>query len=128
MVRVLVMEHAEMKDGLRRASESAARKDFLSVGRTLKDLDPLFRQHIADEEFEVLGLLIRTLGVKGAEKEILVFRQHRPIYSLMLKVGELAALSSEELEARGAELERLFAEHAKAEEGEVFPKAMSLPH
>lgn len=128
MVRVLVEEHAKMRDGLSRAKEAAGRGDFEAVGRILKELDPIFRQHIADEEFEVLGLLIRSLGVKGAEKEILVFRQHRPIYSLMLKVGELAAASSSELEEREAELEALFSAHAKAEESEVFPKAVSLPH
>lgn len=126
MVSVLVSEHGRMKEGLEEARDASAKKDFDSVGRILRELDPLFRQHIADEESTVLGLLVRRLGVKGAEKEILVFRQHRPIYNLMLRVAELAKASSEELEAIGGELEDLFREHAKAEESGVFPRAVSL--
>lgn len=126
LVRVLVQEHAVMREGLEQARDAARRKDFGAVARTLKEIDPVFRQHIVDEEFEILGLLIRSLGVKGAEKEILVFRQHRPIYALMTKIRELAAAPSGELEARETELEALFSEHARVEESEVFPKATSL--
>ena len=126
MVKVLVAEHAAMRDGLKRAKEAASKGDFEAVRRIIQGLDPLFRQHIADEESEILGLLVRELGVKGAEREIAVFRQHRPIYNLMLRIRELAAAAPGELEEREAELEALFSEHARAEESEVFPRAVSL--
>ena len=89
-------------------------------------MEPVFRQHIADEEATILGLLIGTLGIKGAEAEILVFREHRPIYLLMEKVGELARKSAAELQGSQEELAALFEEHTRAEEERVFPKALGL--
>jgi hypothetical protein len=126
LVGVLVEEHARMREGMLRAKGAAAERDFGAVSRALKEVDPVFRQHIADEESQILGLLIAKLGVKGAEAEIAVFRQHRPIYGLMQRIGELAGLSSAELEARQSELERLFEEHTSLEESRVFPRALTL--
>jgi len=126
LVKVLADEHAAMKAGLRRAEAAAKAGDFDGVSRALKELDPVFRQHIADEEATVLGFLIGALGVKGAESEILVFRQHRPIYQLMQKVGELASRSAAELSSSQSELEALFEEHTGSEERLVFPKALRL--
>ena len=126
LIRVLVDEHRAMRDILGRARESARHRDFAEAGRLLREVDPLFRQHIADEESQILGLLVRTLGVKGAEREISVFRQHRPIYALMQAVSELAAASAKELESKEAELDALFREHTLAEESGAFPKAASL--
>ena len=123
LIRVLVEEHGVMRDGLRRAREAFERKDFESVSRTLRELDPVFRQHIADEEAQVLGLLIARLGAKGAEEEIRVFQQHRPIYQLMKKLIEFAAMPTAELGADQAKLEALFEDHTLAEEQRVFPKA-----
>ena len=126
LVEVLVEEHREMRQGLLRAREAARAGAFEDAGRALKAVDPVFRQHIADEESQILGLLVAKLGVKGAEGEIEVFRQHRPIYELMMRVAELAALSSSELEARQEELEKLFDDHTSLEESRVFPRAKSL--
>ncbi len=126
LVRVLTEEHAVMKAGLERAEEAAKAGDFEGVSRALKETDPVFRQHIADEEATVLGLLIRTLGVKGAESEILVFRQHRPIYQLMEKISELANKSSAELQGSQSELGTLFEQHTLSEEKMVFPNALGL--
>ncbi len=126
LVKVLVEEHAKMKEGIRKATAAAAGKDFEGVRTALREVDPVFRQHIADEEAQVLGLLIAKLGVKGAEAEIAVFRQHRPIYNLMEKVSELAKLSSAELAVSQSELEKLFEEHTAMEEERVFRKAVSL--
>jgi len=126
LIRALTDEHAVMKAGLQRAEEAAKAGDFEGVSRALREIDPVFRQHIADEEATVLGLLIKTLGVKGAESEILVFRQHRPIYRLMERVAELAKRSAVELRASQLELDALFDEHTRAEEELVFPKALRL--
>ncbi|MDG6902429.1 MAG: hypothetical protein JRM80_10800 [Nitrososphaerota archaeon] len=126
LIEALVKEHLAMKEGLRRARDAAGRKSFDEAGAELRKVDPIFRQHIADEESQILGLLIRRLGVKGAADEIRVFQQHRPIYQLMKKVSELAALSSAELEGRQGELEELFELHTKAEEASVFPRAKGL--
>lgn len=115
-----------MREGLRRAKEAAGRQDFESVSRALKELDPVFRQHIADEESQILGLLIERLGVKGATEEIRVFQQHRPIYQLMKAVTELATMPADELEANQTRLEALFDKHTAAEEARVFPRALSL--
>ena len=124
LIRVLVEEHAKMKGGLRRVREATARQDFASASLTLKELESVFRQHIADEESQVLRPLIDRLGVKGASEEIKVFQQHRPIYQLMQKVKELAALSAPELEADQARLASLFDDHTLAEEQRIFPKAI----
>jgi iron-sulfur cluster repair protein YtfE (RIC family) len=126
LVKALVEEHGVMKAGLQRAELAARAGDFEGVSKALKEIDPVFRQHIADEEATVLGLLIRTLGVKGAQSEILVFRQHRPIYQLMEKVAELAERSPGELSASQSELKALFEEHTSSEEKLVFPKALRL--
>ncbi len=126
LVGILVKEHALMRDGLLRAKRAAEQRDYEGVRRILGEIDPVFKQHIADEEAQVLGLLVARLGVKGAEAEIRVFRQHRPIYDLMTRVSKLAALSPSELEASQAELESLFEAHTASEETQVFPRALSV--
>ncbi|MDG7009362.1 MAG: hypothetical protein JRN16_02335 [Nitrososphaerota archaeon] len=126
LVATLVGEHALMGEGLVRAREAASRNDYGAARTELEKLDPVFRQHIADEESQILGLLIEKLGAKGAAEEIKVFRQHGPIYQLMKKVDGLASMSASELEANQAELKDLFDRHTRAEEGRVFPRARSL--
>ena len=126
LIDVLVKEHSVMKESLQRARHAASRNDFQGVRAELQTVEPVFRQHIADEESEVLGFLIRTIGVKEAADEIKIFQQHRPIYIMMMKVSELASKSSVELEASQAELEELFELHTKAEEERAFPRARLL--
>jgi hemerythrin HHE cation binding domain-containing protein len=125
LVRVLVEEHGLMKEGLGRLRESAERHDYHGAAAALKELDTIFRQHIADEESQILRLLIHELGVKGAEEEIRVFQQHRPIHQLMETVAELASKSAIELEKEQAKLSSLFLEHTALEEGRVFPHALA---
>lgn len=126
LIRTLVGEHTMMKEGLRSAKEDVQKHDYEALARTLKRLDPLFRQHIVDEESTILRLLVGRLGVDGAGEGIRVFRQHGPIYQLMKSIGGFVSMSAEELEARQEELSVLFDRHAAAEEGGVFPKAESL--
>jgi hypothetical protein len=124
LIRVLVKEHTVMKEGLRRMKEAADRKDFKDVSKALKQLDPVFRQHVADEEAQILRLLVGELGRKGADEEIRVFQQHRPIYRLMQTIAELAPKKAADLEAEQAKLGELFDDHTRAEEQRVFPKAL----
>ncbi len=125
LVKVLVQEHAEMQEGLSRVKDAAERRDFREASKALRELDPVFRQHIVDEESTVLRLLLRELGVKKAQEEIKVFQQHRPIYRLMQAVAELASRSAVELRAEQARLSTLFLQHTSAEEEGVFPKAIA---
>jgi len=125
LISVLISEHAEIErkpTELRRSSET---KDFTRSEAILKDLDKLFRQHIADEEAQVLRFLIDAYGVKGAESAIMIFRQHRPIYRLIQEVGKLASLPPGELAVNEAKLSELLTEHTGAEETLIFPKALS---
>lgn len=125
LISTLVAEHGKMKAGLEEVRLAVSRKDFASAAATLRELDSLFKQHIADEEAQVLKLLIDVYGVKGAEDAIMVFRQHRPIYDLMEGVRKLASLPPEELASKEGQLRRLLDEHALAEETRVFPKAVA---
>lgn len=125
LVAVLIAEHAEMKKSLAEIKRAASTKDFLSASRTLRELGLLFKQHIADEEAQVLRILIDAYGVEGAEDAIKVFRQHRPIYDLMEEVKKLSSLSVEELSSNEDRLRRLLEEHTLAEEERVFPRAVS---
>ncbi len=125
LISTLVSEHGEMKRGLAEVEDAVLRKDFSAASTTLKELDSLFKQHIADEEAQVLRLLIDAYGVKGAEDAIVVFRQHRPIYDLMEEVKKLASLPPGELASKEDELRRLLDEHTLAEETRVFPRAVS---
>ena len=68
LVATLVGEHALMGEGLVRAREAASRNDYEAVRTELKKLDPVFRQHIADEESQILGLLIGKLGARGPRR------------------------------------------------------------
>ena len=126
LITTLVEEHATMREGISKARVAAEKNDFEALARILRELDPLFRQHIADEELTILRLLIGKLGVKGAEEEIGVFQQHRPIYLLMQKISGFAQMSTAELQASQEELRNLFERHAVAEERMVFPKAETL--
>ena len=125
LISVLVAEHAKMKNDLAEVGRAVSKKDFASASRTLQGLDILFRQHIADEEAQVLRILIDAYGVKGAEDAITVFRQHRPIYDLMEEVKKLASLSTGELASDETRLLSLLEAHTLAEESRVFPKAVS---
>ncbi len=125
LVSVLVAEHEKMKKGFADVEQAVTRKDFSSASRILRELDSLFKQHIADEEAQVLRLLIDAYGVKGAEDAIIVFRQHRPIYDLMEEVKKLASLPPGDLASREDELRRLLDEHTLAEETRVFPRAVA---
>ena len=125
LISVLVAEHVKMRGDLAEVEAAVAKKDFDSASRILKGLDGLFKQHIADEEAQVLRLLIDAYGVKGAEDAITIFRQHRPIYDLMEEVKKLASLSPKELASSEDSLKRLLDEHTLAEETRVFPRAMS---
>lgn len=113
-----------MRRGLERVREAIRLQDYGSVSASLQDLEPVFRQHIADEESQILRVLIGSLGTKGAAEEIRVFQQHRPIHLLMQKVSELASRPTAELPEEREELERLLDSHFLAEENEVFPKAL----
>lgn len=124
LVRVLTEEHRVMEAGLARMKEAATEDDFDGVAAALEELDPVFRQHIADEESQILRLLIGELGVSGAEAEIRVFQQHRPIYRMMQLVAELASRSAFELSADQHRLNDLFLEHTSLEEKGVFPRAL----
>ena len=111
-----------MGEGLARARDAASRNDYEAVRTELKKLDPVFRQHIADEESQILGLLVEKLGARGAAEEVKVFQQHRPIYQLMKKVDGLASMSASELEAKQAELKDLFDRQLKQKKGRSNPE------
>ena len=100
-------------------------KDCEEAKEVLAEVEGIFKQHIADEEGQVLRLLIETYGRDGAEEEIRVFRQHRPIYALLQRVQSLSRLPPEELSSRGDELRKLLEDHTLAEERRVFPRALS---
>jgi len=124
LVRVLAEEHRVMEAGLARMKDASTRGDYDGVASALKELDPIFKQHIADEESQILRLLIGELGLKGAEAEIKVFQQHRPIHRLMQLISELASKSVPELTAEQRRLNDLFLHHTSLEEQGVFPKAL----
>jgi hypothetical protein len=124
LVSVLVGEHQQMKAKLAEVRGAVANLDFSGASKALNDLKAVFKQHIADEEAQVLRLLIETHGVKGSEDAIVVFRQHRPIYELMEKVNKLASLSPEELESDQMALKALLESHTVAEEARIFPTAL----
>jgi len=125
LISVLTSEHAEIRWKLTELKGSTETKDFTHAAAILKDLDQLFRQHIADEEAQVLPILIEAYGVKGAEQAIVVFRQHRPIYLLIQEVGRLASLPPEGLATNETKLGALLIKHTQAEETHIFPNALS---
>ena len=123
LISVLVAEHREMKERLARVRQAASARDFQTASKALEALEATFRQHIADEEGQVLRVLISTYGVKGAQEEIKVFQQHRPIHELMEVVKKLASMTPEEIAAQEQRLAALFELHTSAEEASVFPRA-----
>jgi len=125
LISVLISEHEEIERKLTELKKSIETKDFTYAATILKDLDQLFRQHITDEEAQVLRILIEAYGVKGAASAIAVFRQHRPIYRLIQEVGRLTSLPPERLATNVTKLRALLVEHTQAEETHIFPNALS---
>lgn len=125
LVSLLISEHVEIRRKLASLESSVEGHDYTSASATLKSLDVLFRQHIADEEAQVLKLLIEVYGVSGAGEAIAVFRQHRPIYGLMTEVKELATMPAEALASSEARLKSMLEDHTRAEEANVFPAALT---
>ena len=125
LVAVLVAEHAEMKAGLENLRGVLESKDYATAKTVLAGLKIIFTQHIADEEAQVLKVLIEAYGVKGAEEAILVFRQHRPMYTLIEAFERFVTLTPVELESKEKELNELFGQHTRSEEARIFPWALS---
>ena len=125
LVAVLVSEHAQMTAGLQTLRAALETKDYDAARSALSELKEVFARHIADEEGQVLRILIDAYGVKGADDAIEVFRQHRPIYNLMKAIEQFSSLSPEEFRSKEAELKELFAKHTTAEESHIFPWALS---
>jgi len=125
LIATLVLEHGKMKKGLAEVRAATLAKDFLKVAKILREVDAVFRQHIADEEGQVLRLLVGVYGAKGSEEAVAVFRQHRPIYQLMESLGRFATLTPDELASNGERLVALLDEHTNAEETRIFPWAIS---
>jgi len=127
LVSILLAEHVQMVEKLATVKRHADNRDYPAAAKAIRELDALFRQHIVDEEAQVLRLLIDAYGVKGAEEAIVIFRQHRPIYTLVEEVKKLASLSAEELASNEASLKSLLEGHTKSEEDRIFPMALFLP-
>jgi hemerythrin-like domain-containing protein len=127
LVALLVSEHAQMKEGLDQVRKAVETGDYAAASTSVAALERVFQQHIADEEGQVLRILIDAYGVKGAEDAIKVFQQHRPIYNLMERIKQLASLPPPKLAAAQDELQALFDQHTAAEEDGVFPRAVSAP-
>jgi hypothetical protein len=125
LVSTLVSEHVRMKKGVGEARGALFRGDYVTAKAALGDVERTFRQHIADEEGQVLRVLLDVYGREGSEEAIRVFRQHRPIYVLMQAISGFARLSPEELSRNSDELLRLLDDHTKAEETRIFPQALS---
>lgn len=117
-------EHQVMKAGIQRVKDAAEARDFARAGLELAEVEGMFRKHIEDEESSVLRALIGAYGVKGAEEEIRVFQQHRPIYRLMQELAELASMEPAELERAHGRLNDLMETHTFSEEAKVFPRAL----
>ena len=113
-----------MRDLLASAKEAVGRGDLETVASHLRALDRIFRQHIADEEAQILRILVSELGTEGAQEEIRIFQQHRPIYALMRTVAELASKGGAELSTEQRRLSEIFDAHASTEERRVFPRAL----
>jgi hypothetical protein len=124
LVKVLVSEHQAMKEGLSRVRRAAHAGDFAQAGAELVKVEETFRKHIEDEESSILRALIGAYGVEGAEEEIRVFQQHRPIYRLMEELTELASMGPPELEKAQDRLNELMGTHTLSEETKVFPRAL----
>ncbi len=125
LVALLVSEHAQMLKGLNDLKESLGSKDYPGAKSDLERVEKVFRQHIADEESQVLKVLIDAYGVKGADEAIQVFRQHRPIYTLMEELRKYSVMTPDQLSKNQAELTALLQRHTKAEEERIFPWALS---
>ena len=126
LVATLVAEHAKMKDGISRTRNAMLTGNFARAKESMSAVVGTFRQHIADEEGQILRLLIEAYGRGGAEDALGVFRQHRPIYALMEALEGLSRLAPLELQARGAELAALLDDHAFSEENRIFPRALAV--
>ncbi len=125
LVSTLVSEHAKIKSGLVEARHALDAKEYARAKEALAEVERTFRQHIVDEEGQILRILIEVYGREGAESAIAVFRQHRPINALMEAVGRFASLSPEELSRNEDELLELLDDHTMAEESRVFPAVLS---
>jgi hypothetical protein len=124
LVAVLVSEHAKIVGGLARARDDILAGDPVGARKELTEVVCTFKQHIADEEGQILSLLLDAYGKEGSEDAVRVFQQHRPIYALLRAVDAFSQLPTEKLSTSGAELARLLDDHTRAEEERVFPRAL----
>ena len=125
LISVLIAEHVQIKDGLETLQYRLAAKDFTSAKNVLSEVRGIFVRHIADEESQILRILIDAYGVNGANEAIEVFRQHRPIYEVMKAIEHFSDLPAQELESKEAELRSLLDRHTKAEENRIHPWTLS---
>lgn len=127
LIATLIEEHRQMNDLVRELRAALSDQERSLAPELISRLVMIFKQHIADEESQILKILIESYGVRGAQDAIDVFRAHRPIYSIMQRLENLADLSHDELNSRQDELRELLSSHTSAEEGSVFPQTLAAP-
>ena len=94
------------------------------AGDLLDGLDRSLRQHIVDEEAQVLKRLISARGRDGADSDIKTMQQHRRIHRQIQAVQERLPSWSDPDVSVYVELDRLVRDHLKKEELDVYPRAL----
>jgi iron-sulfur cluster repair protein YtfE (RIC family) len=124
LISTLIQEHGDVRRRMQDLGGTLMAGNSARAAELLEGLDWDLRQHIIDEEAQVLKHLIRVYGRDGAERDIKTMQQHRSIHRLMEDVGErLPAWSDADL-SWYVELDSLLREHFKQEETQVFPRAL----
>ncbi|MCL4437194.1 MAG: hemerythrin domain-containing protein [Thaumarchaeota archaeon] len=124
LIDVLQNEHREFDKQLRAMDEALTKGDNRKAGKTLLEMNRLFRQHTIDEESRVLKMLIDRYGREGSHNDIETMHEHQTIFSKIEELAGMANLSPNERASKKAELDRLLRQHFDNEEKNIFPKAL----
>ncbi|MEM2858555.1 MAG: hemerythrin domain-containing protein [Nitrososphaerota archaeon] len=123
LVNTLIKEHREIRNLLKELYSLIVEERYAELSQKLENFQPYLDQHVIDEEARILKAILEKYGREGAEGAIRVFQEHRLIHELIREMKAVASDKSE-LARKGEELRALLERHFRAEEEEVFPKAL----
>ena len=124
LVSTLIAEHGQIRRQIDDIGATLKAGKLVRAGDLLDGLDRSLRQHIVDEEAQVLKRLISARGRDGADSDIKTMQQHRRIHRQIQAVQERLPSWSDPDVSVYVELDRLVRDHLKKEEQEVFPRAL----
>lgn len=123
---MLITEHEAMRETLLKIAILLNDGKFEEAYVLEKELESILRQHILDEDSQLLKFIIEVKGRQDAGDSIRVFQEHRRIMKLLAELEDWRRESFQELKGNFDEFSHTLKAHMRSEESLVMPEVLKL--